>query len=93
MNKKQLAILERAWVEEIDTSSFGLIQTKSKVAAKLAEDGYLAFESVTLHEKLPIVVEGYRITHAGIFEYCQSIPEDFDIEAAEAEMRAGQVKS
>lgn len=90
MNKQQLAVLEKAFAEEIDRASIGLIQTKSKVAAQLAEDGYLSFESVTLHGRLPIVVEGYRITHAGILEYCQSIPEGFDIEAAEAELMAEQ---
>ncbi|WP_338511595.1 hypothetical protein [Erwinia aphidicola] len=78
MNKKQLAILERAWGAEISCAlneiPLPMIQTRSKVAKQLTDDGY-------------------QINHAGIHAYCESIPEDFDIEAAEAEMRAGQVKS
>ena len=93
MNKKQLAMLEKAWAEEIDTESIGIIQTKSKVADQLVALGYLETDTVNLGGYIPVVIEGYRITHAGIFEYCQSIPEDFDIEATEEDMRTGQVKS
>ena len=93
MNKKQLTMLEKAWAEEIDTGSIGIIQTKSKVAEQLVTLGYLEPDTVNLGGYLPVVIDGYRITHAGIFAYCQTIPSDFDVEAAEEEMRAGQVKS
>ncbi|MDI3438320.1 hypothetical protein QLG07_02460 [Erwinia sp. V90_4] len=94
MNKKQLAILEKAWGAEISCAlneiPLPIIQTRSKVAKQLADDGYLDF--VRLQDGV-VTFEGYQINHAGIHAYCESIPEDFDIEAAEAEMRAGLVKS
>lgn len=91
MNKKQLAILERAWEAEINCAlndSVPLIQTKSKIAAKLAEDGYLEWREIQLGGGIPIAIKGYKITHAGIFAYCESLPDDIDIDEIEKELRA-----
>ena len=93
MNKKQLAILEKAWGAEIACAlneiPLPIIQTRSKVAKQLANDGYIDY--VKLQDG-PVTFEGYQINHAGIFAYCQSIPADFDIEAAEAEEVAQQAR-
>lgn len=87
MNKKQIAILEKAWMAEID-NDIPIIQTKSKIAAQLAEEGYLEWKEFTLGGAFPVVIRGYQITHAGILAYCLSIPDNIDIEAMEQEMRA-----
>ncbi|WP_313327734.1 hypothetical protein [Enterobacter oligotrophicus] len=86
MNKKELAILEKAWMAEID-NDIPIIQTKSKIAAQLAEEGYLKLKEFTLGGAIPVVIRGYQITHAGILAYCLSLPDDIDIEAMEEEMR------
>ncbi|MTH45396.1 hypothetical protein [Intestinirhabdus alba] len=90
MNKKQLAILEKAFAAEIDraySDKIPLIQTKSKIAAQLAEDGYLEWQEINLTGSIPVTIKGYQITHAGIYAYCQSLPDELDIEAMEKEIR------
>lgn len=86
MNKKELAILEKAWMEEI-YNDIPIIQTKSKIAAQLADEGYLEWKEVTLCGAIPVVIRGYQITHAGILAYCLSLPDNIDIESMEEEMR------
>ncbi|EMC7876530.1 hypothetical protein VLI38_002165 [Enterobacter roggenkampii] len=86
MNKKQISILEKAWMAEID-NDIPIIQSKSKIAAQLADEGYLEWKEATLGGAIPIVIRGYQITHAGILAYCLSLPDDIDIEAMEEEMR------
>lgn len=75
MNKKQLAILERAWEAEIGhalrETLYPIIQTSSKVAQKLADDGYLEYIEFT---DRGITFKGYIITHFGIMAYCESLP-------------------
>ncbi|WP_288654667.1 MULTISPECIES: hypothetical protein [Pantoea] len=75
MNKKQLDILERAWGAEIDhalrETPYPIIQTSSKVAQKLADDGYLEYVEFT---DRGITFKGYVITHFGIMAYCESLP-------------------
>jgi len=75
MNKKQLSILERAWGAEIDhalkETPYPIIQTKSKVAKQLADDGYLQY--VEFNDR-GITFKGYIITHFGIMAYCESLP-------------------
>lgn len=71
MTKAELAILEKAYEAEIDgaLSSHGihLFQTKSKVAAKLAAEGYLTF-TYTMFQGVKI--SGYELTHLGRLTYC-----------------------
>jgi len=77
MNRQELKILERAFECEINaalTENFGchLLQTKSKIAKKLADEGYLTFEKLVINGRFPIVIEGYALTHVGRFTYCDS---------------------
>ena len=76
MNKQELAILERAFASEINAAMQGsplVIQTKSKVAAKLAEEGFLIRVTESFGSGWPKVqIEGYALTHAGRIAYCMT---------------------
>lgn len=76
MNKQELAMLERAYVAEIDgamSKHLGILQTKSKVAKKLVEDGLL--QKVEHSFVDGIVIKGYLLTHAGRIAYCSTCDE------------------
>lgn len=78
MNKQSLALLEKAFTEEVNEGlhgGIGIMQSKSKLATKLLEDGYLVEASKTVGGRFPVVVKGYRLTHLGRMEYCQSCTE------------------
>ena len=74
MKKSEIAILEKAFCAEINgalekTSS--LLQTKSKIAQKLAVDGLLMKSTEIIQcGRFPIEVSGYSLTHAGRIAYC-----------------------
>lgn len=73
MNKREIELLERAFSAEIEAAlnhGIRLMQTKSKLAKKLVEDGFLVESKMTLPGRLPIVIAGYELTHAGRFAYC-----------------------
>lgn len=75
MNKRYLAMLERAFVAEIEAATvggLGLIQTRSKLAAELAKAGYLVACERTLGGRFPVVVKGYELTDLGRLTYCQA---------------------
>lgn len=75
MNKASLALLERAFTAEIDAALNGgieLIQTKSKLAATLVDEGYLIKETRKLRGRFSVTVEGYRLTEFGRFTYCMN---------------------
>ena len=75
MNKQSLDMLERAFAAEIDgalNKHLGLLQTRSKAAKKLEEDGMLVAVCETLYNTIPVVVCGYRLTERGRMEYCMS---------------------
>lgn len=75
MNKSELDLLERAYAAEIDgaiNGGLGLLQTKSRLAEELARAGYLVKDKVTLGGRLPVTVEGYRLTILGNATYCFS---------------------
>jgi len=73
MTKPELRLLEKAFEAEVNgaLSAHGihLLQTKSKVAVKLAEEGYLHFTQTTFHG---VTVSGYELTHLGRITYCAS---------------------
>lgn len=76
MNKKELAMLEKAFDAELVGAFTGtgltLMQTRSKVAEKLVEDGLLE-RSVQCPKRAPnIRLEGYKLTHAGRYLYCST---------------------
>ena len=72
MTKLELAMLERAYSAEIESALSrnpisSVIQTKSKVAAKLADEGFLVRV-----ERTPITTSVYRLSVAGRMAYCRS---------------------
>lgn len=73
MNKKELDILEKAFDAEIasafNKNLFPIIQTKSKTAKKLCENGYLE-EVCFMYSNVKIT--GYAITIRGHIAYCDS---------------------
>ncbi len=72
MNKKELAILEKAYEAEIDGALRGyegILQTKSKAAKKLADEGYLEEVTIRLGGQFPVVSVGYRLTIFGNLTY------------------------
>lgn len=74
MKKTELAILEKSFNAEINAAfcahGIHLFQTKSKVAQKLAEEGYLNFTSLDFQG---CTISGYELTHAGRLTYCSSV--------------------
>ena len=75
MAKRLLELLEKAFVAEIDEGAnggIGLMQSKSKLTEKLVEDGYLVKDKRTLGGRMPVTVEGYRLTHLGRITYCST---------------------
>lgn len=77
MTKQELAILEKAFeCEVVDALRKNpishLLQTNSKVAKKLADEGYLTFQKLTINGVPTVVIEGYELTHLGRMSYCAS---------------------
>ena len=91
MNKAELTLLEKLFEREVEAAlnkwPSHLLQTRSKVAAKLAEDGYLQTRRIQLPgDRLgPIVVEGYELTHFGRLTYCATCSDEPDERAASAQ--------
>lgn len=75
MDKKRLALLEKAFVAEINAGLNGhqlhLIQTKAKLAEVMAEEGLLAKRKVSM---AGVAVEGYELTNFGHMTYCTLCP-------------------
>jgi len=73
MNKKELDILEKAFEADIasalNNNLFPIIQTKSKTAKKLCDDGYLREISFIYGN---VKITGYALTDIGHFAYCDS---------------------
>ncbi|EFZ66001.1 hypothetical protein BY97_06495, partial [Escherichia coli O111:NM str. K6723] len=67
MNKKQLAILEKAWDAQISYAlkeqALPIIQTKSKIARQLCDGGFLNEVEIT---RQMVTFKGYEINHHGI---------------------------
>lgn len=76
MNKREMAILEKAYDCEVMAALNGrtihFMQTKSKLAEKLVDNGLLQKVSMQLQGSLPCTVNGYELTHAGRLAYCAS---------------------
>ena len=72
MTKRELDLLERAFAAEIE---FRLpYQTKSKLAKRLASEGYLVEIERTFGKDCfgPITAKGYALTIMGNLAYCTS---------------------
>lgn len=87
MNKKELQILEKAFASEINYSlgnaALPLLQTKSKLAEKLANEGYLQRVTARIPGKFTVSLRGYLLTHAGRATYCASCSDDESDESDE----------
>jgi hypothetical protein len=74
MTKAELAILGRVYEREVSAALSGgerLFQSRSKIAARLADEGFLERRSVTFGRgALAVTVKGYELTHAGRLAYC-----------------------
>lgn len=73
MTKKEKELLERAFAQEVDAALTGgphVIQTRSKLAKKLVDDGLLREFEITLLGGLPVTIKGYELTEVGRFVYC-----------------------
>lgn len=75
MEKKEIALLERAYTAEVEAalskSGVHVMQTKAKqLADKLVADGLLRAASVRTPGPWPCTVDGYELTEAGRLAYC-----------------------
>lgn len=70
MTKAELNMLEKVFGAEI---SGQLYQTKSKIASKLEDEGYIMKEEKLLHDGMGMFkISGYVTTLEGNCEYCMS---------------------
>ena len=72
MNKAKLALLEKAFAAEINAAVDRgpyVMQSKSKLARELCDEGYLVEAEETFSRAL---IKGYALTHAGRATYCAS---------------------
>lgn len=75
MKKSELDLLEKVLDQEIDGAinrHAGIYQTKSKIAKKLENEGFLIKVKIVLGGSFPVTIEGYRLTLLGNFAYCTS---------------------
>jgi len=76
MNKRKLKLLEDAFAAEIESAigdrQIWFIQTKSKLAVELVEDGFLQVMGAVLPGRFPVTVEGFGLTELGRITYCAS---------------------
>lgn len=77
MDKKRLALLEKAFAAEVEgafkRSTLRMMQTKSKLAETMVSEGLLT-KSTALISGI-VRVEGYELTPAGHMAYCMEIGE------------------
>ena len=73
MNKKRLALLEKAFAAEIDAAikkhPLHFIHSKSKLAETMVDEGYLYRCEVTYRGEVFI---GYALTQYGRMAYCMT---------------------
>ena len=75
MIQRELAMLKRALSAEIAAAKHKgphLLQTKSKLADTLVEDGMLAKRTMVLQGWMPVTINGYELTRAGRHACCES---------------------
>lgn len=73
MTKREIEILERVFSAEVESAFNGqphIVQTRSKLAAKLADEGYLHWREIRLGGRFPITIAGYELTELGRLTYC-----------------------
>ena len=75
MDNKSLKLLGKVFAAEIEgalSHGIKLFHTKSRLAQQLENDGYLVKEKLILGGRLPVIIEGYRLTIRGNMTYCMS---------------------
>lgn len=87
MNKAGMKLLEQAFAAEVENRL--PFQSRSMMAHKLAQDGYLQpmetwFRSYKPGSLGPVLVKGWQLTHLGRLTYCASCDEG-EASAAESE--------
>lgn len=79
LDKRSMALLEKAFEAEIRAATTGglrVMQTRSKLAQKLVDDGYLAPREETVGTGWArVTVKGYVLTLLGNLTYCMSCDE------------------
>lgn len=74
MTKSEMSLLEKAFVAEIEGRLF---QTKAKLAASLADRGYLEPAVQRFPSALgDVVCKGWQLTHFGRLTYCATCTDD-----------------
>ena len=76
MDKKRLALLERAFTAEVEaglSKGIHVIQTKAKLADVMVDEGLLAKRELKVSG---VTIAGYELTHAGRMSYCMSCEAD-----------------
>ena len=88
MNKKEMQLLEKAFDAEVHSALCGglshLIQSRTKLAAKMVADGLLAEKSIYLGGRFPVEVKGLELTELGRMTYCMicdPLPDNAEITA------------
>jgi len=70
VSKAELSFLEKVFSKEI---TGGMLQSKSKMAKKLENDGYIQEIEKRFYGRLgAIVCKGYVLTFKGNYTYCNS---------------------
>lgn len=81
MNKRELQLLEKAFTAEINGALDKvphIMQTRSKLADKLCDEDLLRKVKLTLRNN--VTIEGYELTHAGRWTYCETCRDEPDPE-------------
>lgn len=87
MEKRKLAILEKAFEAEINIDSpIRIITTKSKLAQNLCADGYLQKETARIGGRVPVIISGYSLTHLGRITFCESCHDLEEVEPIEVNL-------
>lgn len=79
LTRPERDLLERAFSAEIEGSLADLppvMQTRSKLADKLVEDGLLLKVEATLGGRFPVTINGFMLTEAGRIAYCYACDPD-----------------
>jgi len=76
VNRKELALLEKAFAAEVEAAincAPCLVQTHSKLASKLVDDGLLREVSEVLGKgPFAVRLDGFALTELGRMTYCMS---------------------
>jgi hypothetical protein len=81
MNGRKLALLEKAFMAEIDAAlnaGIWIMQSRSKLAKELVDSGHLIPAEMNTAGRFPIKVTGYALTHLGRLEYCVSCKDEIE---------------